>query len=256
MLKKALFKDNLGCEPETYKRNLLRYLNELDKLIDERVFKYGELWMKEREVKEIKEIEKRLKEREIQQQESLSTDSTTLDTTLVTEGISLDAKNENRSSNNESSNSGYDATDAEKILVDTVTSDIEYVDIGPSYDNDTMFEVHHETSKNVFAHGIQNHEQHELVPDTYMVNGNNGNIISDIPNLDSDRGKKEHDDVDNEKERALSASLVNNLKCEVENCTKVNREAQQTNALLTKELERYKKKEKHFAKVTSIESEY
>ncbi|GJT96297.1 hypothetical protein Tco_1091815 [Tanacetum coccineum] len=91
MLKKALFKDNLGCKPETYRRNLLRYLNELDKLIDERVFKYGELWMKEREVKEIKEIEKRLKEREIQQQESLSTDSTTLDTTLVTEGISLDA---------------------------------------------------------------------------------------------------------------------------------------------------------------------
>ncbi|GJV03871.1 zf-CCHC domain-containing protein [Tanacetum coccineum] len=166
------------------------------------------------------------------------------------------SKNENISSDNESSSSGYDATDAEKILIDTVTSDIKYADIGPSYDNDTMFEVHHETSENVFAHGIQNHEQHELVPDTYMLNENNSNIISDTPNLDPDRGKKEHDDVDNEKERALSASLVNNLKCEVENCTKVNREAQQTNALLTKELERYKKKEKHFAKVTSIESEY
>ncbi|GKG14549.1 hypothetical protein Tco_0354149, partial [Tanacetum coccineum] len=44
------FKDYTRQEPETYRRNLLRYLNELDKLIDERVLKYGELRMKESEV--------------------------------------------------------------------------------------------------------------------------------------------------------------------------------------------------------------
>nr|GEV78888.1 ribonuclease H-like domain-containing protein [Tanacetum cinerariifolium] len=47
-------------------------LLKLDRLIDERVLKYGELRMKEREVQAIKEIEKRLTEKEIQQQESLS----------------------------------------------------------------------------------------------------------------------------------------------------------------------------------------
>ncbi|GKC85897.1 hypothetical protein Tco_1141614 [Tanacetum coccineum] len=31
------FKDYTRCEPETYRHNLLGYLNELDKLIDERV---------------------------------------------------------------------------------------------------------------------------------------------------------------------------------------------------------------------------
>ncbi|GKB72472.1 hypothetical protein Tco_0933884 [Tanacetum coccineum] len=36
----------------------------------------------------------------------------------------------------------------------------------------------------------------------------------------------------------------------------VNREAQQANALLTKELDKYKEKEKHFAKETTPESEY
>ncbi|GKA21680.1 hypothetical protein Tco_0701669 [Tanacetum coccineum] len=70
---------------------LLRYLEELDKLIDERVLKYGELRMKEREVQAKKEIEKWLIEKEIQQQGSLVTEGITLDATLVTEGISLDA---------------------------------------------------------------------------------------------------------------------------------------------------------------------
>ncbi|GKD96034.1 hypothetical protein Tco_1379931 [Tanacetum coccineum] len=218
------FKDYTRCEPETYRRNLLRYLNELDKLIDKRVLKYEELRMKEREVQAIKEIEKRLKEREIQQQESLvtegttleanlSTDGTTLDGSLVTEGttleaslvtkgISLDASlvakqstidsttsseqqnesngsrkecsrlgNEKRSYDNESKSSGNDADD----------------DIGPSYDSDTVTEVskvHHDIFENMFVHGIQNHKQPESIPDTYVVNENDSNIISDIPNMD------------------------------------------------------------------------
>ncbi|GJX51359.1 hypothetical protein Tco_0278204 [Tanacetum coccineum] len=70
----------------------------------------------------------------------------------------------------------------------------------PTYSNNDTFE-------NMFAHGIQNHEQPESIPDTYVVNENNSNIISDIPNMDPDRGKEEHDDVDNEQERALFASL-------------------------------------------------
>ncbi|GJZ49737.1 hypothetical protein Tco_0603927 [Tanacetum coccineum] len=96
------------------RRNLLRYLEELDKfidkrvlkygelrmkefldvlekLIDERVLKYGELRMKEREVQAIKEIEKRLKEREIHQKESLVTEGTTLQVNLSIDGTTFDA---------------------------------------------------------------------------------------------------------------------------------------------------------------------
>ncbi|GJV73740.1 hypothetical protein Tco_1493735 [Tanacetum coccineum] len=42
--------------------------------------------------------------------------------------------------------------------------------------------------------------------------------------LKEHRGKEDHDDVDNEQERALFASLVNNLKFEMENCTKLPKE--------------------------------
>ncbi|GJS80954.1 hypothetical protein Tco_0747495 [Tanacetum coccineum] len=128
--------------------------------------------------------------------------------------------------------------------------------IGPSYDSDTVSEVYHGMFKNMFVHGIQNPEQPESIPDTYVVNKNNSNIISDTLNMDPDRDKEEHDYVDHEQQRAFFASLINNLKCDVEKCNKVNREAQQANALLTNELERYKENEKHFVKDKTIESEY
>ncbi|GJY98625.1 hypothetical protein Tco_0516055 [Tanacetum coccineum] len=133
---------------------------------------------------------------------------------MVNEGVplntGLDSKastydNTSTEQHDRSSSSGY-AADAKRVRVDKVVSEKENVTVGPSYDKDTLTEVHlsnNNTFENVFALGIQNHEQ-----------------------------------------------------LEVENCTKVNREAQQANAFLTKELERYKEKEKHFAKETTNESEY
>ncbi|GJX20944.1 hypothetical protein Tco_0223621 [Tanacetum coccineum] len=89
------------------------------------------------------------------------------------------SRNENKSSDHESTSSGNDSN----------------ADIGPSYDNDTVSEVHCDMFENVFAHKIQNHEQPESIPDTYVVKENNNDIISNVPNLDQVRDKEEHDDV-------------------------------------------------------------
>ncbi|GJR80564.1 hypothetical protein Tco_0151349 [Tanacetum coccineum] len=217
------------------------YLDELDKLIDERVLKYDVLRMKEKEVQAIKEIENALDAR-------LVIEGTTLRACLVTEGVEMDDRlvvptfiptddliaclhkamafmstvmaSQFSSTNNQLRTSfnlrnqatiqdgrvtvqqvqgrqGNDA-DAKKMLVDMIASNIENDDIGTSYDNDT-------------------------------VSKNNSDITLDIPNMDPDRGKEEHD---------------------------VNSEAQQANALLKNELEKYKEKEIHFAKDNTIESEY
>nr|GEV83198.1 hypothetical protein [Tanacetum cinerariifolium] len=163
--------------------------------------------------------------------------------------------NKNRSSDYES-NSLRNDTDAKKMLVDTTASDIKNDDIEYSYDSETVSEVHLDMFEIMFAHGIQNHKQPKSSPDTYVVNENNSDITSDIPNMDPDRVKEEHDDVNYEQQRAFFASLINNLKCDVEKCNKVNSEAQQANALLKNELERYKEKEKYFTKDMTIESEY
>nr|GEV14881.1 hypothetical protein [Tanacetum cinerariifolium] len=131
--------------------------------------------MKEREVKAIKEIEKRLSEQKMQTQERLATEGASLGASLVIEG---------------------NDANAEKILVETIASGIKHADIRLSYDSDTVSEVHHDTFKNMFSQRIQNHEQPESIPDTYMVNKNNSDIIFDIPNMDPVRDKEEHDSVD------------------------------------------------------------
>ncbi|GJV49747.1 hypothetical protein Tco_1439959 [Tanacetum coccineum] len=120
----------------------------IKRLFDVRARLIEDLQMKEREVKAIKEIEKRLNESKMQTQESLVTEDATLEASLVTKGQhwNLESTHDSVPSSeqrDESSSSGNDAN-AEKILVDTVASNIEYVDIGPSYDSDIVFEVNRE----------------------------------------------------------------------------------------------------------------
>ncbi|GKC87764.1 hypothetical protein Tco_1148413, partial [Tanacetum coccineum] len=85
------FSDGAKWEPEAYRCLLLRYLEELDKFIDEKALKYRELRIKQSEVQAIKEIKNRLKEKEIQQQESLVIEGTTLEACLVTKGVVIEA---------------------------------------------------------------------------------------------------------------------------------------------------------------------
>ncbi|GKD71289.1 hypothetical protein Tco_1325379 [Tanacetum coccineum] len=151
-----------GKELQTYRRELIYYMDALEMNIGRRALHESECLMKAREVRAIKEIEKRLNESKMQTQEGVAG----------------------------SSSSVYDSN-AERAQVDKVVSDVKNAIVGPSNDNDTFTEVHHlnhDTFENVFALGIQNHEK------------------------------------------------------KVENCTKVDHEAQQANDSLTKELEIYKDK--------------
>ncbi|GJR37694.1 hypothetical protein Tco_1213378 [Tanacetum coccineum] len=131
---------------------------------------------------------------------------------MVNEGITLNDGLESEASTNdntsteqqdESSSSGYYA-DAERAWADKAVFNVENAAIGPSYDNNTLNELHHsnnDTFENVFALEILNHDQ-----------------------------------------------------LQVENCTKLNREAEQAMTSLTKGLEIFK--EKLFPKQTTNESKY
>ncbi|GKD16425.1 hypothetical protein Tco_1205583 [Tanacetum coccineum] len=129
------FKECTGMEPHAYRHKLLYEVDEVGKIIDGRVLYDEELWMKEREVKAIRKIEKRLTKSEMQTEEEIVTEGIALDGSLV----SRERTNDNTTSSkqqDESTNSRYDA-DAKKVLVDTVASDIENADIGASYDTYT-----------------------------------------------------------------------------------------------------------------------
>nr|GEV90106.1 hypothetical protein [Tanacetum cinerariifolium] len=75
------------------------------------------------------------------------------------------------------------------------------------------------------------------------------------PLFDNNKLTEVHHSNNDTFENVFSLGIQNREQLEVENCTKVNHEAQQANAVLKKELERYKKKEKHLAKETINESE-
>ncbi|GKA88859.1 hypothetical protein Tco_0810671 [Tanacetum coccineum] len=70
--------------------------------------------------------------------------------------------------------------------------------------------------------------------------------------MDPDRDKEEHDDVDYEQQRAFFASLINNLKCDVEKCNEIK--------LLNDEISNLKsqacEKDKTFAKENEKYDEY
>ncbi|GJV54602.1 hypothetical protein Tco_1455607 [Tanacetum coccineum] len=166
------FSDGAKWEPEASRCLLLRYLEELDKFIDERAVKYGELRIKESEVQAIKEIENWLKEKEIQQQESLVTEGTTLEACLVTEVVAIEAcliteaatleacllnegialndntgvmessgtKSENSSSETPSSRPEDENRSSDKESSSSEGNDAT-ADIGPSFDNDTVIEA-------------------------------------------------------------------------------------------------------------------
>nr|GEU49194.1 reverse transcriptase zinc-binding domain-containing protein [Tanacetum cinerariifolium] len=232
-----------------HRRLLLRYLEELEKVINERVLKYGAIRIKEKEVQAIKEIENRL----IQQQESLITEGAAIEACLVTEGASLEAclVNEGITVNDNMGFMKCSRTELENNSSVTPFSRSE--DENRSSDKDSSSLVNECSSLGIDADADirSSNDSNTLLG----ANENYSNIIFDILDMDPNRDK-EHDAFDYEKQRAFFASLINNLKCNVEKCNEVNREAQQANALLTNELERYKKKEKHFAKDMIIESEY
>ncbi|GKB23332.1 hypothetical protein Tco_0862733 [Tanacetum coccineum] len=129
--------------------------------------------------------------------------------------------NENRSSDYESNSSRNDAN-AKKMLVDMAASDIGNDDIRPSYDSDS-------------------------------------DISSDIPNMYPDRGKEEYDDVNYEQQRAFFASLINNLKCDVEKCNKTFAKENEkfdeyVQPLLNRKNELEKKNQESFKQINDLDN--
>ncbi|GJY21486.1 hypothetical protein Tco_0394052 [Tanacetum coccineum] len=157
------FKDYTRCEPETYRRNLLRFLEELDR------------------------------KREIQQQESLVIEGTILEANMSTAGTSLDASSVTEGTKLEACLVTEGATLEDNLVTEGAVLETSLVTEGialdanavieRSYDSDTVSEVHHDMFENMSAHGIQNHVQPESIPDIYVVNENNSYPIPISPNL-------------------------------------------------------------------------
>ncbi|GJU96728.1 hypothetical protein Tco_1321484 [Tanacetum coccineum] len=106
---------------------------------------------------------------------------------------------------------------------------------GPIYDAKPLQKVQHDDDNyNVFSNEREHHDQPEPVNDTYP---DEYDIIIDSLDMSHDREQDNQDDNDDlAKERELLASLIEKLKCEIDNSKNRNKLLESSNKILVDNL--------------------
>nr|GEV05202.1 ribonuclease H-like domain-containing protein [Tanacetum cinerariifolium] len=119
---------------------------------------------------------------------------------------------------------------------------------GPIFDVEPLQKVQNNNNNyNVFSIESEHTEQPESVNDTYPVNQDEHNIIIDSLDMIYDREQDDHDDNDDlAKERDLLASLIEKLKCEIDDSKNRNEFLKSSNKTLIDKLKGTDKNDKAF----------
>nr|GEU93610.1 hypothetical protein [Tanacetum cinerariifolium] len=88
----------------------------------------------------------------------------------------------------------------------------------PIFDTEPLEKVSHNDNYNVFAIESNHPEQSKSVHDTYLIEQDDHNVIIDSLDMNNDREQidQNDDDADLTNERELLASLIEKLKCEID----------------------------------------
>nr|GEX01835.1 hypothetical protein [Tanacetum cinerariifolium] len=124
---------------------------------------------------------------------------------------------------------------------------------GPTYDAEPLENVHIDDDYNVFANETQHSEQPKFINDTYLVEKADRNVTPDSSNTCDNEGKayqnvdepknerKADQNVDEPKnERVVLASLIDNLKLDVDENKMKHKQLKKANTSLSQELEKSK----------------
>nr|GEZ33676.1 hypothetical protein [Tanacetum cinerariifolium] len=112
------------------------------------------------------------------------------------------------------------------------------VDSGPILDDEPVQKVSNDDHYNVFAMESVHPEQSKSVHDTYPSKQDAQNVIIDSLDMSYDREEIDHNDDDNHlaKERELLASLIEKLKCEIDESKNRNKFLETSNKVLIEKL--------------------
>nr|GEU65406.1 integrase, catalytic region, zinc finger, CCHC-type, peptidase aspartic, catalytic [Tanacetum cinerariifolium] len=111
-------------------------------------------------------------------------------------------------------------------------------DSGPIFDAEPLQKVSNDDHYNVFAIESEHTEQSESVHDTYPIEQDTQNVIIDSLDMNYHREEIDQNDDDNDlaKERELLASLINKLKCEIDESKNRNKFLETSNKDLIEKL--------------------
>ncbi|GJR55355.1 retrovirus-related pol polyprotein from transposon TNT 1-94 [Tanacetum coccineum] len=100
----------------------------------------------------------------------------------------------------------------------------------------TYHQVQYDTDDNVFANDIQHFEQSESISNTCAVETGDSNVIPDSPDMCDNDIQDDQNDVECDDERVALANLIANLKLDVDENKKIQKQLKKANATLTQEL--------------------
>nr|GFC66674.1 hypothetical protein [Tanacetum cinerariifolium] len=111
-------------------------------------------------------------------------------------------------------------------------------DSGPIFDSEPLQKVSHDDHYNVFANESEHPEQSKSVHDTYLIEQDKHNVIIDSLDMSYDREQiNQNDDEDDlANERDLLASLIEKLKCEIDDSKNRNKFLETSNKVLVDKL--------------------
>nr|GFB80799.1 hypothetical protein [Tanacetum cinerariifolium] len=154
----------------------------------------------------------------------------------------------NKNAGYESQRSGNVAGARETVGSSVVSPDV--VDSGPIFDKEPEQKVQNDDHYDVFSIECQHPEQSEYVHKTYLIEQDAHNVIieSEDMNYNNEQIDQNDEDADLTKERELLASLIEKLKCEIDETKNRNTLLETSNKVLVEklksEIEDFKNKNK------------
>nr|GEY09554.1 hypothetical protein [Tanacetum cinerariifolium] len=111
-------------------------------------------------------------------------------------------------------------------------------DIGT--DSEPLEQVQNDAGYNVFANDLQHSEQSESISNICLVEMDDSNDIPDSPDMCDDGIQNERNDVESDDERVTLANLIANLKLDVDENKKIQKQLKKANTTLAQELKECK----------------
>nr|GEW20859.1 hypothetical protein [Tanacetum cinerariifolium] len=107
-------------------------------------------------------------------------------------------------------------------------------------DSEPVEHVQNKARYNVFANYLQHSEQSESVSNTCLVETDDSNAIPDSPDMCEDGIQNEQNDVESDDERVALNNLIANLKLDVDENKKIQKQLKKANTTLAQELKECK----------------
>nr|GEX17660.1 hypothetical protein [Tanacetum cinerariifolium] len=99
-------------------------------------------------------------------------------------------------------------------------------------DFEPLEQVQNKAGYNGFANDLQHSEQSESISNTCLVETNDSNVISNSPDMFNDDIQNEQNDVESDDERVTLANLIANLKLDVDENKKIQKQLKKANTTL------------------------